>query len=85
MSQGRAGKVAVVNRRLMPQQRNGAVRQPDHAGEQAVTYSGAELLAMARAAGAPAAVLDALSQLAPAARYHYLAELWSSRPEDPER
>lgn len=48
------------------------------------TYSGAELLAMAEAADAPADVLRALRALAPQARFHYLAELWAPRQEGSE-
>ena len=43
----------------------------------------AELLAMAEAADAPLDVLRALRELAPQARFHYLAELWAPRPEAP--
>lgn len=75
----------MITRRLMPQQPDGAVRQPGDAAEQTLTYSGAELVAMAQAAGTLPAVLDALSQLLPAARYHYLADLWSPRPKPGER
>ncbi len=48
----------------------------DDAGHEPASYTPAQLLEMARAAGAPADVLDALSTVLPEGRYRYLAELW---------
>jgi hypothetical protein len=49
--------------------------------ESTTTYDKAEVLAMAEAADAPLDVLRALRELAPQARFQYLAELWTPRPE----
>lgn len=61
---------------------SGAQPRPDDVRyESTTTYDKAELLAMAEAADAPLDVLRALRELAPQARFEYLAELWAPRPE----
>jgi len=60
-------------------------RREDVMHETTRTYDKAELLAMAEAADAPLDVLRALRELAPQARFHYLAALWAPGPEVPRR
>jgi hypothetical protein len=76
-----------MNDRRMPHQRGTAQRRPEDRTPETTTnsYSGAELLVMAEAAEAPVDVLRALRELAPQARFHYLAELWAPRPEGRRR
>jgi hypothetical protein len=57
------------------------VRHESTMASEKATYERAELLAMAEAADAPLDVLRALRELAPQARFRYLAELWTPRPE----
>lgn len=66
-----------MNEARMPERR-GPDPPVDPAEAGPPDYSGPELLEMARAAGAPEAVLDALDRAAPRSRFRYLAELWRS-------
>lgn len=72
-----------MNDRRTPDQRGSAEPRPEDRMHEitTTTYDKADLLAMAEAADAPLDVLRALRELAPGARFHYLAELWAPRPE----
>jgi hypothetical protein len=76
-----------MNNRRIPAQRCTTESQPEDVTDEttAATYSRAELLALAEAAEAPTDVLQALHDLAPQARFRYLAELWAPEPGSRER